>query len=267
VYHRGWEQAHQPVWIKDAIRAREKLEGGQGKRCPPGGFFPLTLSPTSSADRQEGQEDATAMVSPLFQGLRFIEGDNRGAGWNHQMETLTVVSHSDQIWSNVKNHKDEIDRTFLISNVASDLPSQDTARLVLSEMQDRGTSVVRMTHSYPSRPAPGQEAGPTTITVVLSSFGVRQAALLFHRNERFQRYSWHNQGLVCKEPRPAYQKSTRMSVPPDWTMGQLWDSALKVTQLAEREEIRKKCGLLPHQTWGRLHTIPADTKLNCLGRY
>ena len=208
-----------------------------------------------------------AMISALFPGLRYIEGDNRRAGWNPHMETLTVVAHADQIWSNVKNHKDEVHRSFLISNVASDLPPQDMVRLVLSEMQDRGVSVARMTHMHPPRPPPGQEPGATTVVVVLQSFGVRQAALLFHQNERFQKYSWHNQGLICKEPRPAYQKSSKQIVPPDWSMGQLWDSALKVSQLAEREEIRRKCGLQPHQTWGRLRTIPAGTRLNCLSRY
>ena len=69
-------------------------EGSQGKRCPPSGFFPLTLSPSSATDRQEGFEDAVAMISALFPGLRYIEGDNRRAGWNPHMETLTVVAHA-----------------------------------------------------------------------------------------------------------------------------------------------------------------------------
>ena len=207
------------------------------------------------------------MLSPHYSGLRWIEGDNRRAGWNTNFETLTVMSHVDQIWSATKNTKDEVHRSFLICRVASDLPTHDTVRLILSEMQDRGISVARITHLHPARPPPGQEPGPTTIVVVLQSFGVREAALLFHSNERFLKYSWHNQGLFCKEPRAAYQKSSKQVVPPDWTMGQIWNSKLGEAQLVEREEIRRSCGLQPSQAWGRLRTIPADTKLNCLGRY
>ena len=266
--NRGWEQQHQPEWVKSAIEARMVKEGSQGKRCPPSGFFPMTSSPSSAAERQESYEDATAMVSPHYSGLRWIEGDNRRAGWNTKFETLTVMSHFDQIWSDTKNTKDEVHRSFHICRAASDLPTHDTVRLILSEMQDRGISVARITHIHPLNPPPGQEPGPTTIVVVLQSFGVREAALLFHLNERFLKYSWHNQGLFCREPRASYQKASKQMVPPDWTMGHIWNSKLGADQLEERETIRRSCGVhQSNQPWGRLLTIPLDTELYELSHF
>jgi len=203
-------------------------------------------------------------VSGHFSGLRYISGDRRKPGWCHKFETLTVVSHYDQIWQAEKNTKEEIHRTFEIDFAASNLPIQDWVRLILTELQDRGISVSRITHVHPLSPPRVEDLGPTKIVVVLQSYGVQEAALLFHCNERFVKYSWNNQGLRCREPRPAHQSSAgKMLAPPDWNMERLWESKHGLDQMEEREIIRRNQGLSnPSQSWGRFHRIPADTPLN-----
>ena len=202
-------------------------------------------------------------VSSHFSGLRYISSDRRKPGWCHKFETLTVVSHYDQIWQAEKNTKEEVHRTFEIFNAASDLPIPDWVRLILTELQDRGISVARITHVHPPSPPRVEDLGPTKIVVVLQSYGVQEAALLFHGNERFVRYSWNNQGLRCREPRQAHQSSAgKMLAPPDWNMELLWESKYGLAQLEEREKIRRTHGLYnPNQAWGRFHRIPAGTPL------
>ena len=148
--------------------------------------------------------------------------------------------------------------------MASNLPTHDWIRLILTELQDRGISMSRATHVHPPNPRRGEDLGPTKIVVVLQSFGVQEAALLFHCNERFAKYSWKEQGLRCREPRPTQQRSAgRMVHPPDWNMEDLWSGPQGLAQLEEREQIRRHQGLYaPNQSWGRLHWIPSDTALN-----
>ena len=183
-------------------------------------------------------------VSGHFSGLRYISGDRRKPGWCHKFETLTVVSHYDQIWQAEKNTKEEIHRTFEIDNAASNLPIQDWVRLILTELQDRGISVSRITHVHPPNPRRVEDLGPTKIVVVLQSYGVQEAALLFHCNERFVKYSWNGQGLRCREPRPTHQRSAgKMLAPPDWNMEHLWESQHGLDQMEEREIMRRNQGL------------------------
>ena len=118
------------------------------------------------------------------------------------MESLTEVSHFDQIWEEMKCHKREIDGTFEIQMVAPDLPPQAWVSVVLSERQDRQFSLSRMSEIWPKRNLPNQELGPAKIVVVLQSDGAQDAALIFQMNERFLRYSWKRQGLRCQESRP-----------------------------------------------------------------
>ena len=47
------------------------------------------------------------------------------------------------MWMERKNKLREMDRTFEIHLVTADLPTADMVRLVLTELQDRGISVVR----------------------------------------------------------------------------------------------------------------------------
>ena len=164
----------------------------------------------------------------------------------------------------MKNTKEQIHRSFEIDCVVSNLPTHDWIRLLLTELQDRGISMSRATHIHPPNPRKGEELGPTKIVVVLQSFGVQEAALLFHDNERFAKYSWKEQGLRCREPRPTHQRSAgRMVNPPDWNMEDLWSGPQGLAQLEEREQIRRHQGLYaPNQSWGRLHWIPSDTALN-----
>ena len=247
-----------------AQEARAVAEGTGTKRGPPSGFYPLTRP--SVADLDQADEDALMCVSGLFSGLRYINSGRRRAGWCHKFETLTLISHYDQIWQAEKNTKEEVHRTFEILNAASDLPIDDWVRVVLTELQERGISVARMTHIHPPRPPststnPIADLGPTTIVVVLQSYGVQEAALLFHGNERFVRYSWNNLGLSCREPRPAYH------APPDWNMEHLWEGQYGAAEMEERQKLRRAHGLYnPNQSWGRFHRIPASTPLYSLGQ-
>ena len=124
-------------------------------------------------------------------------------------------------------------------------------------------SMARATHVHPPNPRAGDVLGPTKIVVVLQSYGVQEAALLFHQNERFAKYSWKGMGLECREPRPAQQRSAgRMVQPPDWNMEELWHGPHGQAQLEDREKIRRQKGLHdPRQSWGRLLTIPLETEL------
>ena len=148
-------------------------KGGRGavqkQAGPPGGFYPLTAP---KGARREADEDALMCVSCHYLGLRYIKGDNRKPGWCTKFETLTEVSHFDKILSAVKNTKEQIHRSFEIDCVASNLPTHDWIRLLLTELQDRGISMSRATHIHPPNPRQGEELGPTKIGVVLQSFGV-----------------------------------------------------------------------------------------------
>ena len=264
VQKRAWAQNHVPIWCLAAQEARAADEGAGTKRGPPSGFYPLTRP--SVADYDQADEDALMCISSHFSGLRYMGSSRRRAEWCHKFETLTLISHYDQIWQAEKNTKEEVHRTFEILNVASDLPIADTVRLVLTEMQEKGMSVARMTHIHPPSPPststnPTADLGPTKIVVVLQSYGVQNAALHFHGNERFVKYSWNNMGLQCMEPRPAYH------APPNWTMEHLWEGQHGATELEERQKLRRAHGLFnPTQGWGRFHRIPASTPLYRLGQ-
>ena len=202
-------------------RKQGRKRSGPETNGPPPSCFYLLTAPKGA--RREADEDALMCVSCHYSGLRYIRGDNRKPGWSTKFETLTEVSHFDTILSERKNTKDEIHRSFEIHFVASNLPTHDWIRLILTELQDRGISMSRATHVHPPNPRRGEDLGPTKIVVVLQSFGVQEAALLFHCNERFAKYSWKEQGLRCREPRPTHQRSVgRMVHPPDWNMEDLW---------------------------------------------
>ena len=110
-------------------------------------------------------------LSAYYTGLRWIGSGHREPAWCTKMESLTEVSHFDQICEERKCHKRETDRTFEIQMVAPDLPPQALVRLVLSEFQERQFSMSRMTEIWPPRNAPNQELGPAKIVVVLQSDG------------------------------------------------------------------------------------------------
>ena len=163
---RAWAQPHTPIWCTLAQEARAAEEGSRNKRAPPSGFYPLTRPSASSHDQAD--EDALMCVSGHFSGLRYISGDRRKPGWCHKFETLTVVSHYDQIWQAEKNTKEEIHRSFEIYFAASNLPIQDWVRLILTELQDRGISVSRITHVHPLSLPRVEDLGPTKIVVVFN---------------------------------------------------------------------------------------------------
>ena len=155
-----------------------------------------------------------------------------------------------------------MNRTFEIHMVTPDLPTQDLVRLVMSELQDRQISMSRMTEIWPRRNAINEELGPAKIIVVVQSEGVQEAALIFHQNERCNRYSSKNQGLRCQEPRPEWHRNAgRNERPANWNIEDLWESKRGLDQLDQRERIRRNNGLHQGQSWGRLRSIPQDTPL------
>ena len=205
--------------------------------------------------------------SAYYTGLRWIDSGHREPAWCTKMESLTEVSHFDQIWKEKTCHKREIDRTFEIQMVAPDFPPQAWVRFVLSELQDRQLSLSRMTEIWPKRNSPNQELGPAKIVVVLQSDGAQDAALIFHMNERFIRYSWKRQGLRCQEPRPG---RTRYSNKPekrvDWNIEEAWER-LGDEEMDRREHLKRYNGLRNGQPWGRLTIIPPETYLYGLGEF
>ena len=145
--------------------------------------------------------------------------------------------------------------------VAPDLPPQALVRLVLSELQERQFSLSRMTHIWPTRNSPNQALGPAKIVVVLQSDGAQDAALIFHMNERFIRYSWNRQGLRCQEPRAERTNyATKHEKLADWNIEEVWDRLGK-EELDQRERLRRHNGLRQGQPWGRLTNIPPETYL------
>ena len=145
--------------------------------------------------------------------------------------------------------------------VAPDLPTQDLVRLVLSELQDRQLSLSRMTEIWAKRNATNEELGLAKIIVVLQSDGVQDAALIFHMNERFIRYSWNRQGLRCQEPRPErHTNASRNERPADWNIEDLWGKRC-ADQMDQRERIKRNNGLHQGQQWGSLNSIPPETPL------
>ena len=79
--------------------------------------------------------------------------------------------------------------SFEICGVSADIAPQSWARLVASELHEKQISVSRLTHIWPGRPEPHQALGPARIVLVLQSDGAKEAALIFHKNERFLAYS------------------------------------------------------------------------------
>ena len=183
------------------------------------------------------------------------------------MESLTEVFHFDQIWEEQKCHKREMDRTFEIQMVAPDLPPQALVRFVLSEFKERQFSLSRMTHIWPKRKLPNQGLGPAKIVVVLQSDGAQDAALIFHMNERFLRYSLKRRGLRCQESRPERTKySTKHEKLADWNIEDAWDR-LGDGEMDRRERLRRHHGLRTGQPWGRLTNIPPGTYLYRIGEF
>ena len=81
-------------------------------------------------------------------------------------------------------------------HVASDIAPESLARLVISELQKKQISVVRVTHRWLERPRPGQEVGPSSIVVVLQTNRAWEAAVHFHKNDQFHDYSFDFRCLV-----------------------------------------------------------------------
>ena len=161
----------------------------------------------------------------------------------------------------------EMDRTFEIQMVALDLPPQAWVRLVLSELQERQFSVSRMTEIWPPRNAPNQELGPAKIVVVLQSDGAQEAALVFHMNERFLRYSWKRQGLRCQEPRPGRTRfSNKPEKPADWNIEEAWER-LGDEEMDRRERLKRHNGLRTGQPWGSFTIILPETYFYRLGEF
>ena len=205
-------------------------------------------------------ENALMCLSCYFTGLRWIDSGHREPAWCTKMESLTEVSHFDQIWEQKKCHKREIDRTFEIQMVAPDLPPQAWVRLVLSELQDRQLSLSRMTEIWPKRNSLNQELGPAKIVVVLQSDGAQDAALIFHMNERFLHYSWKRQGLRCQESRPERTKYSTKHEMANWNIEEAWER-LGDKEMDRRERLKRHNGLQTRQPWGRLTNIPPETYL------
>ena len=136
-------------------------------------------------------------------------------------------------------------------------------RLIVTECQERGISLVRTTHKWLKNRAPGQELGYVTIVVVCQCHGAPEAALIFHLNERFLRYSWKGQGLRCQEPRPYGSDEP----PPNWNIDQLWEGPLGQAQIEERIKIKQSRGLSRSSQWGRLVSIPSNTELINFGHH
>ena len=101
VRDRGWTQDHVPIWCFDVIEARAKQNGGNYEKPPPGDFYPRT---SSRSNPRENAEDALMCWSTCFTGLRYID-DGHTRGWSTKQESLTEVSHRDQIWSQTKCKK------------------------------------------------------------------------------------------------------------------------------------------------------------------
>ena len=108
-------------------------------------------------------------------------------------------------------------------------------------------------------PEQNQAFGPAKVIVVLQIDSSKEAAIRFHKNERFLAYSCEWRGLICFEPRPDITNySRRHEAPPDWNMEEVWDR-LGVAEEADRERIRGYYKMGPGQPWGQFTNIPPDT--------
>ena len=118
-----------------------------------------------------------------------------------------------------------------------------------------------MTHIWPRRNKTNQAFGPARIVVVLQSDGAQEAALIFHKNERFLAYSCEKMGLHCLEPRTDrtnhVMKHEKLA---DWNMEDVWDR-LGEEEMDHRQHLRQHCNMQPGQPWGRLTNIPPKTFL------
>ena len=131
-----------------------------------------------------------------------------------------------------------MDRSFEIMGVAADLSPQSIVRWILTELHEDQMSVSRVTLVWPPCPKPNQALGPAKVVVVLQSDGAKEAALRFHKNERFAANSCEWRGLICLEPRPDITNySRRHEPPPDWSMEEVWDR-LGAAEMADRERLR-----------------------------
>ena len=116
-----------------------------------------------------------------------------------------------------------------------------------------------MTHIWPRRNKTNQAFGPARIVVVLQSDGAQEAALIFHKNERFLACSCDKGGLRCQEPRTDRTNyAMRHERPAEWNMEDVWDR-LGDEEMAHRERLRQHNGMHPGQSWGRLTNIPSTT--------
>ena len=90
----------------------------------------------------------------------------------------------------------EAERSFHLMHIAPDIAPESIARLILSELQEKQISVVRLTQYWPEHPRPGQELGPASVVVVLQTNRAWEAAVHFHKNDQFHDYSFDFRCLV-----------------------------------------------------------------------
>ena len=126
--------------------------------------------------------------------------------------------NSDQIHGSHKCSAFAGERVFMPLHVAADICPESMVRLIVTELHERQTRCVRITEYWPVRPLNGQELSPATIVVVLQTDQASEVATHFHKNDKFQAYSYDLKGLEFQE----YRSIKDPELPVSWNMEAVW---------------------------------------------
>ena len=211
--------------------------------CPPGGFYVCA---------RHSREDALLILSVCFCGPRWIRHPTFD-GHNLKFKITAIMLPRNQIHSSEKCRKSEEERAFVLLRIAADICSESMIRLIVSEFHQLQISCVRITESWPNRLLKGQKLDSATITVVLQTDQARQAAIHFHKNNKYVWYSCGWKGLVAQE----YQ-STKPGQPPcSWNIDRTWHH-FETREMAYRIRLREDYRMGAHDDWGQLVDCPQD---------